>query len=197
MNASALDVSGDALEVIKERLPHVHIIQEDLANVSPDRFANTHDLISSCYCFHHLIKTNDFLNALRFAGSSVKPGGFLLVMDPVLAKAYSNFDTLDYYSFRGNGIPRHLYLMDDILLDLGLERRLIYPAVSFILNGCIEARGNIGYYLMSSAWRFLCVFYRSEELTRFMSVVLKWVDRKLKKINWSNSSSVLLYQKVL
>jgi len=47
-------------------------------------------------------------------------------------------NTLDFNSFRGNGIPRH-YLIDDILGKVGLQRRLIRPAVSFILNENVEA----------------------------------------------------------
>ncbi len=195
-DVSALDVSSDALDVIRERLPHVHAINEDLTKISEDRLINTYDLVSSCYCFHHLVKTDEFINALKFAGSSVKKGGYLLVMDPVLTKPYSSFDTFDYYSYRGNGIPRHLYFMDDILLELGLRRCAIYPAVSFILNGRVEAQGPLGYFVMDQAWKVLCVFYRSEQITQFLSIFLKYLDRMLKRMNRSNSSSICLYQRV-
>jgi SAM-dependent methyltransferase len=129
IEASALDVSNDALDVIKERQPHVHGIKEDLATISPDLYRNVYDVVSSFYCFHHIVKTKDHINALQFAGSSVKQGGFLLIMDPVLTRPYSKFDTFDFYTFRRNGVPRHLYFIDDILSDLGLQRISVYPAV--------------------------------------------------------------------
>lgn len=193
---TALDVSGDALEVIRERLPGVRGIQEDLATITPDKFSGMYDLVSACYCFHHIVKTRDFINALQFAGSSVKQDGFLLLMDPILRRPYSTLDTIDIYSFRGNGIPRPLYLIDDVLLDAGFRRVGLFPAVSFVLNGCIEARGPFAYFLMNKLWKTLCVFYRSERLVRSTAGVLQSVDQALKQRELAFSSSVCLYQKI-
>ncbi len=193
---SALDVSQDALDVIKERLPYVQGIKEDLATISPDRCSKAYDLISSCYCFHHIVKTRDFINALQFAGAGVKVGGFLLIMDPILTKPYSKFDAFDSCSFHGNGIPRHLYFIDDILLDCGLRRLAVYPAVSFILNGCIEADSSLGYFLMSKLWKLLCVFYRSEGFVHNTAGILRYGDNVLKNLHLAFSSSICLYQKV-
>lgn len=192
---TALDVSGDALDVIRERLPHVHGMQEDLATIAPDKFPGMYDLVSACYCFHHIVKTSDFINALQFAGSSVKQDGFFLLMDPILMQPYSTLDTIDLYSFRGNGIPRPLYLIDDVLLDAGLRRIRLLPAVSFVLNGCIEARGPFAYFLMNKLWKALCVFYRSERFVRRTAGVLQSVDQTLKERKLAFSSSVCLYQK--
>jgi SAM-dependent methyltransferase len=193
---SALDVSQDALDVIKERFPYVSTIKEDLAVIPQDKYASAYDVVSTCYCLHHIVRTTDFVNALQFAGASVKQGGFLLIMDPVLSKPYSKFDAFDLSSFRGNGIPRHLYFLDDMLRGSGLERISIYPAVSFILNGCIEAGSSMGYAVMSGIWKFLCVFYRSERLTRATARILEHGDRFLKNSNRAFSSSLCVYQKV-
>jgi len=192
----ALDVSDDALDVIRKRLPYVDAVQEDLATISPERCSNTYDVASAFYCLHHIVKTRDFINALQFAGSSVKQAGFLLVMDPILTRSYSKFDSFELYSFRGNGIPRHLYFMDDILLDLGLRRVAIYPAVSFILNGYIEAQGFLGYFVMDSFWKLLCVFYRSEGFVRSTAGIWRYADTILKDLNLAFSSSLCLYQKI-
>ncbi|HSL42309.1 MAG TPA: class I SAM-dependent methyltransferase, partial [Anaerolineales bacterium] len=193
---SALDVSSDALEVIRERMSHVEGIQENLATVSPGQYANTYDIVSAFYCLHHIVKTKDFINALQFSGYSVKPGGFFLVMDPILTRPYSKFDSFDLYSFHENGIPRHLYFIDDLLLALGLKRVGVYPAVSFILNGCIEASGPLGYFLMDKVWKSLCVLYRSESFVRSIGGILQSGDTVLKNLNLAFSSSLCLYQKV-
>lgn len=195
-DVSALDVSQDALDVIKERYPHVHRLQADLATISPDQFAGTYDLVTSCYCVHHIVRTNDFINAFQFAGSSVKQGGFLFVMDPVLMRPYSKFDSFDFYSYEGNGVPRHLYFLDDILSGLGLKRRAVYPAVSFLLNGCIEAQGPLGYFFMNSIWKVLCVLYRSERFVRSTAGLWQGTDAILKNTNLAFSSSLCVYQKL-
>lgn len=195
VEASALDVSEDALDVIGERLPLVRRIKDDLGTIPPGKFSESYDVVSACYCLHHLVKANAFINALKFAGSSVKKGGFLIIMDPVLTRRFSKFDTMDYYSFRGNGIPRHLYFIDDILFDLGLRRTAIYPAVSFILNGHIEASGFLSYFAMSRIWEMLGVLYRSERSTRSISGILTNLDRMLKRKNLSFSASLCVYRK--
>ena len=197
VDVAALDVSDDALDVIRERLPFAHRIKEDLRTIAPNASSESYHLVSSCYCLHHLTKTDDFVNAIKFAGSSVKKGGFLLIMDPVLTRRFSEFDTIDFYSFRGNGIPRHLYFIDDILFGLGLKRSAIYPAVSFLLNGHIEAQNSWSYVAMSRVWDVLCIVYRSERLTCGLSGILVSLDRMLKRMNLSFSSSICVYHKDL
>jgi SAM-dependent methyltransferase len=193
--ATVLDISKDALDIVAERLPHVRRYQEDLATIQPDKYANSFDLVTSFYCIHHIVRSNDFLNALRFSALSVKDGGFLLIMDPVLTKAYSKFDLIDWESFHGNGIPRHLYFIDDILADLQFKRYSIRPAVSYILNGCIEARGAISYNAMSGLWKLLCVFYKSEKNVSMTGGLLTNLDATLKRLGMAFSSSICLYQK--
>ena len=195
VEASALDVSEDALDVIGERLPFVHGIKDDLETIPPDKYSESYDLVSACYCLHHLVKANAFINALKFAGSSVRKGGFLMIMDPVLTRGFSKFDTMDFYSFRGNGIPRHLYFIDDVLFNLGLSRMTTHPAVSFVLNGHIEASGFWSYFAMGRIWELLCLLYRSDRLTQILSGGLVRLDRTLKKMNLSFSSSVYVYRK--
>jgi len=195
ITATALDISVEALNSLNEQFPDIKTVNEDLAKIAPDKFLESYDLVFSCYCLHHLVNHNDFVNALRFTGNSVKKGGFLLIMDPMLKMPYSKYDTLDFNSFRGNGIPRHLYVIDDILGTIGLQRRLIRPAVSFILNENIEAPGPIAYFLMTAMWKVLCKFYRSERLVQIFGGILKYADRILKRFSLSFSSSICLYQK--
>lgn len=195
VNATALDISMEALDILAKLFPNIELVNDDLAKISPNRFIESYDLVFSCYCLHHLVNHDDFVNALRFVGNSVKKGGFLLIMDPILKMPYSKYDTLDFNSFRGNGIPRHLYVIDDILGKVGLQRRLIRPAVSFILNENIEAPGAMAYFLMTAIWKVLCKFYRSEKFVQIFGGILKYADKMLKRSSLSFSSSICLYQK--
>lgn len=195
VNATALDISMEALDILNKQFSNIELVNEDLSKVAPDKFLESYDLVFSCYCLHHLVNHDDFVNALRFTGNSVKKGGFLLIMDPILKMPYSKYDTLDFNSFRGNGIPRHLYLIDDILGKVGLQRTLICPAVSFILNENIEAPGPVAYFLMNGMWKILCKFYRSEKLVQIFGGSLKYADEILKRFSLSFSSSICIYQK--
>jgi len=195
VNATALDISTEALDILTKQFPNMELVNDDLAKIAPNRFLESYDLVFSCYCLHHLVNHDDFVNALRFVGNSVKKEGFLLIMDPILKMPYSKYDTLDFNTFSGNGIPRHLYLIDDILGKVGLQRRSICPAVSFILNENIEAPGPIAYYLMTVTWKILCKFYRSEKIVQIFGGTLKYADKMLKRLSLSFSSSICLYQK--
>ena len=70
-----------------------------------------------------------------------------------------------------------------------------YWAVSFVLHGCIEARGPFAYFLMNKLWKALCVFYRSERFVRSMAGGLQSVDQTWKECEVAFSSSFCLYQK--
>ena len=196
VHASAVDVSADALEVLKERFPQMEPIRADLTTIPPDRFQGAYDFVFSCYCLHHLTRAGDFLNALEFAGRSVNPGGFLLIMDPILTRPFSRADTLDFESFRGNGIPRHLYYVDDLLAGWGLRRCLVLPAVSFLLNENIEAPNQLSYQAMMILWKLLCRLDRIDGLTEESAGLLRSLDAALKRRGLAFSSSVCLYQRV-
>lgn len=193
---AALDISLDALSAIRQRNPDAETIQGDLRTIDPNRYSHAHDLVISCYCLHHLPHVEDFLNALRFVSRSVNSGGFLMLMDPVLTLPFSQFDVLDFASFRGNGIPRHLYLLEDVLFKEGFRRIGIKPAVSFILNGNIEGRDRLTYELASGIWRILCrSIYKSEGFVRLISKPLGAVDEILKRLDLAFSSSVCVYRR--
>jgi len=195
VEVSALDISADALETVKKRNPHVQCINMDLKTIDSGCFENGYDLVLSFYCLHHLVNLKEFLNALSFLGRSVKPGGSVIIMDPILIKPFSKFDTFDFYSFTGNGVPRHLYLLDDVLIGEGLKRQAIAPAVSFLLNGNIEGYGYVSYGACKAVWRFLQVGYRSELLSKMCGGTLSWLDRRLKRLGLGFSSSLCLYEK--
>jgi len=195
LNMTALDISLKALTDFQKRNPYITVVQEDLKNIQPDIFLQSFDLIITNYCLHHIINLDDFINALRFVGKSVKNDGFLIIMDPILTMPFSLFDVIDLLSFKGNGIPRHLYIIDDILSKEGLIRHSVRPAVSFLLNGNIESHNHIIYSVTSVIWRVLCVLYKSDRFVKSISMFLLFCDRFLKKRKVALSSSVCVYKK--
>lgn len=192
----ALDLSSIALELIQTRTPHIKTVQIDLKAVDVNHFQSAFDLAVSCYCLHHLTNFNDFLNALRFAARSVKGGGHVILMDPILTMPYSKFDVIDFQSYRGNGIPRHLYLIDDLMAREGYKRQLTLPAVSFLFNGNIEGYEPVSYYLLRKLWRLLELLYRSERLVNLSAGMLVHLDRILKQYRLGFSSTVCMYKKL-
>jgi len=194
---TALDISGEALNTLRRDMPFVKTAQNDLKEIDPELFADKFDLVFSCYCLHHLVHVEEFLNGLKFVSKSVRPGGFLIMMDPVLSLPFSKFDVFDFAHFKGNGIPRHVYFFEDILAKRGFRRESIRPAVSFLLNGNIEGSDWLTYMLANTTWRLLCKFvYPSDRLVRAISGSLFALDRALKSMKLAFSSSVCIYRRV-
>jgi SAM-dependent methyltransferase len=192
---TVVDISEQALSLIKARHPHFETIRADLTTVDPSHLQERFGLVVSFYCLHHLPRIGDFLNGLRFAARSVAPNGVLLIMDPILSQPYSPFHELAFSSHEGNGMPRPLYLIDDVLESEGLARIAFAPAVSFILNGGIEARSRIGSATTNALWRLLQRVYRSDRATRVAGGAIRWADRLLKRCALAHSSSLVAYRK--
>lgn len=192
---SVLDISDEALEGIKKHLPQVEPIQGDLKTISPDRFRDSFDMVYSFYCLHHLPRLQDFLNALQFSARSVAPGGLLIVMDPILHLPYSRLDSFDYAAHSGNGVVRHLHLIEDVLANEQFSRLNTRPAVSFLLNSNIEARSRATFAFCNWIWERLQPFYRSDRGTRWVAPIIRSLDKLCKRRQWAYSSSVCVFQK--
>ena len=196
VSLKAVDISTDALESIQKRYGSVETFCTDIKSIDPEHFIQSYDLVISFYCLHHLVNLNHFLNGLRFSGYSVRSGGYLYIMDPVLSMPFSPFNTIDFPSYKGNGIPRHLYLIDDELSQQGFARQHVLPAVSFLINGPIEGSGRLSYALTSRIWLRMSAVYRSGWWVQRLSWILGRVDKLLKRKGFSFSSSICVYRKV-
>jgi SAM-dependent methyltransferase len=194
---TVVDISEQALALIKARRPHFETIRADLTTADPFLLQERFGLVVSFYCLHHLPRIGDFLNGLRFTARSVAPGGVLLLMDPVLSQPYSSFHNTVFSSYKGNGMPRPLSLIDDVLDTQGLDRIAFMPAVSFVLNDSIEARSRMGSALTSGLWYVLQFAYRFEGVTRALAGVLTLTDAFLKRHALAFSSSLVAYRKRL
>lgn len=195
-NVFALDISDDALKIIKQKNPDINTIQSDLKTIDVNQFKESFDIVSALYCFHHIISLQDYLKALKFAGKSVKKGGFLLIGDPILSKPYSKFYQTDYYTYEGHSLPRPSYIIDNILIDEGFERIAVRNLVSFVLGGNTESFSKIGFFLQRKIWNFgFFILYRSNTLLRIFQPFVRIIDSFIKKTKYSNGSIIIFYRK--
>ncbi len=190
---AALDISRNALQSIASKLEEVELIEADLKCDAPRQHERRFDLVTAMYCLHHLSRLEEFLNGLRYAALCVRPGGCLMIMDPVLRDGYSPFHRVDESTWAGNGMPRSLKAIDAELSQLGFRRLLAVPAVSFILNGPIEARGQVAFSVKQSLWTLAGRVFRHDALTRIVSPAFRVVDAVLKRTPASGSSSLCVY----
>lgn len=194
-DVTVLDMSAEALAEVRGRHPEFQALHADLKAIDAASQRGRFDIVTSFYCLHHIPRAADFLNALRFAGNSVAAGGWLLLMDPILSRRYSPFHAMPFAGNEANGVPRTLSFIDDVLDGEGLQRVALVPAVSFVLNGDIEADSRLGAALAGRLWHHLQRMYRREGPTRRFSRVLVALDRWLKRSGGGLSSSLAVYRR--
>ena len=193
---TALDISKEALEFIKQKNPYFSTYECDLKTVNPDLFNQEYNVVSVAYCFHHLIALKDYSNAVRFAARSVKKGGYFIIMDPILSKKFSRFYSSDYTTFSAHSLPRALYILDNIMIEEGFDRIEIRNATSFILGGNMESSTKLGFNIQRKFWNLGYLYlFRNEKIVKFLASFLLWCDKKLKRGKYSNSSIIVLYKK--
>lgn len=192
---TALDISDDALAGLLARMEGVRTIRADLKHDAPGALAGRYDLVTAMYCLHHLVHRDEFANGLRYGAACVRQGGYLVVMDPILREGYSPFRAIDESTWNGNGMPRSLDAIDREVSEAGLRRVATSPAVSFLLNGPIEAGTKGAFAMKRSLWNGAGVILRHERATRLASGAFRVIDKALKSSGASGSSSLCVYRK--
>lgn len=194
---TALDVSQTALNSIKENNPHFDVVCADLKIIDTDMHKEKFDIVTACYCLHHITNINGFINGLVFAAKSVKPGGTLIIMDPMLEKPFSLFYKIDNTVYEGWSLPRSLYIIENIIADYGLKRTAKINAISFLLGGNVESNTKIGYKLQQKIWYSLYRFvYKKESMPTFLENIILRLDYLFKRSSHSNSSIICKYTKI-
>jgi 2-polyprenyl-3-methyl-5-hydroxy-6-metoxy-1,4-benzoquinol methylase len=193
---TALDISKEALNYIKEKRPHYSIYECDLKTVKTDLFNQEYNLVTAAYCFHHLISLKHYSNAVQFAAKSVMKGGYLIIIDPILSKQFSRFYSSDFTTTSTHSLPRSLYILDNLMIDEGFERINIRNASSFILGGNMESFTKFGFNIQRKFWNLGYLFlYRHDKIVKFLEPFLLWLDSILKSGKYSNSSIIVIYKK--
>ncbi|MGE5431214.1 MAG: class I SAM-dependent methyltransferase [Syntrophomonadaceae bacterium] len=194
---NSLDISESALEIIKSKNPGFKTIAADLKTIDVNSRAECFDFVVACYCFHHLTGLLDYLNAVKFAARSVKPGGYLAIMDPILSKPFSKFYSVDYPTYSGHSLPRPLYLIDGLLLESGFRRIKLSNALSYLLAANVESNSRWGYFVQNKIWKFFYyLIYKNDGLTKALSGLVKSFDSSLKTSKYSNGTVTAVYQKL-
>lgn len=194
-NLNALDLSEHALTEIKKTLPEANCILENAGLVSPLMFESGFDLVMANYCLHHITQTGQFINALELAVKSVKPGGYLLLMDCFIDRAYSPVYQIDPAVYTGSGLTRPLQMVDQVCEKN--QMHMIYRAdpISFLMNNVLEANSSIEFSIKYFIWKCLHRLYKSDLASRIVLPFVYPLDMMLKKAQMGCSTRLLIYRK--
>lgn len=193
---TALDLSTDALELVRKKFPDVSTAQADLTAIPLDSFGRRFDLVTAIMVLLHLTDMEGYLHALKFCARSVSDGGHLLIYEPLLFKNYTPFGSQAFDAHEHNSMPRSLSMVDNVLHNEGFSRVRLTPGASWLLNSPIQAHSALGYRFKRMTWNLVVrALYRSERRTAFFAPILFALDR-LQKGGGSDSGSFALYRRV-
>lgn len=194
---TAFDLSNEAIEQLKKTIPKVKEVIENAGTVDCNMFGESFDFVMSNYCLHHITNTKQFLNALNLAVQSVKPGGYLLLMDCLIDRKYSPYYTIDPETYAGSGLSRPIKMVDEVCEKKGLSRILMVDPISYLMNNVLEDDTRVGYKWKQIIWRILHKFYKSDLASKVLVPVIFLIDKLLKNKQKGFSTRLVIYQKRL
>ena len=147
------------------------------------------------YCLHHITQTNQFMNALDLAVKSVRPGGYLLLMDCFIDRAYSPYYDVDTSDFKGSGLARPLKVVDKICDENFM--RMIYMAdpISYLMNNVLETDSKQDYRFKNFIWKIMHKVYKSDLASWCVLPFIFRIDKILKTAQKGYSTKLVIYQK--
>ena len=192
---TGLDISKDALAVVRARFPDVELEQADLRTVNPDHFLYRFDLVTALMVLLHLTVPSEFDNGLRFAARSVRRGGTLLLYEPAITETYSPW--FAGKMAEGNSLARRIDAYDEALEQEGMKRVAILPGASWVLNSPIEAGNEFNYRLRRTIWSGLAqTAFRFEWPSKLLSPLVLRIDAALKGGPGPGSGKFLVYRRL-
>jgi len=192
---TAMDLSEKALDELRKNIPEATCRVENAGTANPEMLSSQFDLVTTNYCLHHITQTEQFKNALSLAIHSVKPGGWLMIMDCLIDREYSPYYLVDATQYTGSGLSRPLKWVDDACESHNMRRIYMADPISFLMNNVLEAETVKGYRFRTFIWKMLHRIYKSEWLSRWLMPLIYPIDHFLKSRNQGYSTRLVIYQK--
>jgi len=172
-----LDITDAGFERLRERFPGVELIHADIGD---EKLATQEcfDVVSAMNMLLHVTDDQRWEQALANLARLTKPGGLLLVMDPVVF-ARSRGAPLDETAIERR---RHVDEWRRVLETNGMRIVRVEPATVLFATP-VDTRSEIGYRVLWTYWRALMKMASGRErVGRLLAAPLQPLDRLLTRI---------------
>ncbi|HEU0013667.1 MAG TPA: class I SAM-dependent methyltransferase [Longimicrobium sp.] len=187
---TGVDLTRASTERLAERYPHFRFEQRDIGEPVPEAMLGAFDLVSVMSVFNHIPDPRRWETALENVGRMLRPGGVLLVMDPMLRHTWRGAD----YDAASNGRVRTIGQHAAALERVGVDVELVLPTVSLLMNP-VDTRTRAEAWLL---WKWWAVFARiaaREKAMRAARPLAYALDRAVCALGYQPSSKVLFARK--
>jgi SAM-dependent methyltransferase len=145
-----IDLTETSVRRLSERFSDVELHRLDIGEDDVAALG-TFDLVSVVNVLLHVTDERRFEGALENLGRLLRPGGLLLVIDPVVV--HRGWGPAG--DERSNSAPRTVGAWKAAAQRVGLELSWVRP-VTVLLDAPVDTRTRSGYRLLSAYWRLLC-----------------------------------------
>lgn len=187
---TGVDLTAASVARLSEKYPEFHFEQKDAAAPIPDEWVGRFDIISAMSILHHIPVQERWEQALLNLGKMLKPGGYLLIMDPILKHTWwgKPFDAAS------TGRPRTVDDHAAVLARTGVALDFVLPTVALLANP-VDTRGKLEYRMLELWWSLLHRVATQERLMSGIDRVLYKADRALCRRDYMPSSKLLFCRK--
>jgi len=187
---TGVDLTRASTERLAERYPEFRFEQRDIGEPVPDGMLGAFDFVSVMSVFNHIPDPARWETALENVGRMLRPGGVLVVMDPMLRHTWRGAD----YDAASNGRVRSIGRHAEALGRVGVDVELVLPTVSLLMNP-VDTRTRAEAWLL---WKWWAVFTRvasREGPMRLARPLVYALDRAVSATGYQPTSKVLFARK--
>jgi len=187
---TGIDLTAESVFHLAQKYPQLEFQQRDVADPIDSGTLKDFDVISAMSVLHHIPSQQRWEQALVNLGRMLKPGGYLLIMDPILRYRWwgKPFDR------SSKGYPRTIAEHVSMLEQTGVTLQLMLPTVAILANP-VDTKWKLEFRLLEQWWS---LFYRvafRERLMRSSCWLVYALDRLLCRLNYMPSSKVMFCRK--
>jgi SAM-dependent methyltransferase len=174
---TGVDLNHLAVSRLRTRYPDHEILHRDLGDA--DAVLPHHmDIVSAMSVLLHITDDVRFERALRCVLASVRDGGSVILMEPVVVHQYWGPPVTPESNSRAR--PLHTYLR--VLADMDFKVTVLRPAACLLAN-VIDTRRKHNYRLLEQYWTLLgLVVGRRERLGSVVGGLLREIDLRATQV---------------
>jgi SAM-dependent methyltransferase len=187
-DVTGVDLTRASTERLTERYPGHRFEQRDIADPVPAEMVGAFDLISVMSVFNHIPVQARWEAALENVGRMLRPGGIVVVMDPMLRYRWRGGEA------GGNGRVRTVAQHAEVLARQGVAVEEVLPTVSLLMNP-VDTRSGAEYWLLLRWWSVLARIARSERAMKAARPLVYALDRAVCRLGYKPTSKVLFARK--
>jgi len=185
-----IDLTSASVQHLMSQYPQLEFEQRNIADPVDDSQHDVYDIISAMSVLHHIPSQSQWEQALINLGCMLKPGGYVLIMDPILRYRWwgAPFDE------GSTGRPRTVAEHVTIMARSGVRLKVLAPTVVLLANP-VDTKWRLEFRLLDYWWRLFTRIARRERLMQSGGWLVYAFDRILCRLNYMPSSKVMLFQK--